>query len=407
MKRWKKIALVLVGLLVLSQAPFIYRRYRLGRLRAAIDSVNASRAAALAADDPFVDYKGVLHVHSSLGGHSTGTLDEIVRAARANELAFVVMTEHPSKYVDTAAATLKGTHEGVLFINGSELSAANDERLFVVPGPSAVGPSAPDAQALVERARAEGRLALVAYPEKIRDWGLQGFDGIEVYNLYTNSKRISYGLLFFDGLWSYRSHADLLFSTFYERPDENLRRWDELCAARGLRLSAVAGNDAHSNVGLRLGDRTGKEFLGVSLDPYERSFRVVRNHVLLDRAQPLAADSLVAALRGGRSYIAFDIFGDSTGFRFTAHGPAETKTMGDEIALPAGGEVRLKVRTPVAGRVVFFRDGQVIREFEEGTDAELAVGERGVYRVEIYLAGLRDFLGERKPWIISNPIYVR
>lgn len=407
MKRWKKIALVVVGLLILSQAPFVYRRYRLGRLRAAIDSVNASRAAAVA-DDPFVDYKGVLHVHSSLGGHSTGTLDEIVAAARANELAFVVMTEHPSKYVDTAAATLKGTHEGVLYINGSELSATNDERLFVVPGPAVAGPSAPDAQALVERARAEGRLALVAYPERIRDWGLlQGYDGIEVYNLYTNSKRIRYGLLFFDGLWSYRSHADLLFSTFYERPDENLRRWDELTAARGLRLSAVAGNDAHSNVGLRLGDRTGKEFLGVSLDPYERSFRVVRNHVLLDRAQPLAADSLVAALRQGRSYIAFDIFGDSTGFRFTAHSPSETKTMGDEIGLPSGGEVRLKVRTPAAGRVVFFRDGQVIREFEEGTGAELAVGERGVYRVEIYLEGLRDFLGERKPWIISNPIYVR
>ena len=409
MKRWKKIALVLVGLLVLSQAPFVYRRYRLGRLRAAIDSVNASRAPA-SADDPFVDYKGVLHVHSSLGGHSTGTLDEIVQAARANDLAFVVMTEHPSKYVDTAAATLKGTHEGVLFVNGSELSAANDERLFVVPGPSApgAGPAAPDAQALVERARAEGRLALVAYPEKIRDWGLlQGFDGIEVYNLYTNSKRIRPGLLFFDGLWSYRSHADLLFSTFYERPDENLRRWDELCAARGLRLTAVAGNDAHSNVGLRLGDRTGKEFLGVRLDPYERSFSVVRNHVLLERVQPLAAGSLAAALRHGRSYIAFDIFGDSTGFRFTAHSPVETKTMGDEIALPAGGEVRLKIRTPAAARVVFFRDGQVIRELEAGTDAELAVGERGVYRVEVYLAGLRDFLGERKPWIISNPIYVR
>src|SRR5918994_1149528 len=177
MKRWKKIALLLVGLLVLSQVPFVYRRYRLGRLRAAIDSVNASRAPA-PADDPFVDYKGVLHVHSYLGGHSAGTLDEIVRAARANELAFVVMTEHPSKYLDTAAATLKGTHEGVLFVNGSELSAANDERLFVVPGPSApdaAPAAAPDAQALVERARAEGRLALVAYPERIRDWGLQGF----------------------------------------------------------------------------------------------------------------------------------------------------------------------------------------------------------------------------------------
>jgi hypothetical protein len=34
------------------------------------------------------------------------------------------------------------------------------------------------------------------------------------------------------------------------------------------------------------------------------------------------------------------------------------------------------------------------------------VTERGVYRVELYLPEVERIIGE-KPWIISNPIYVR
>src|SRR3989440_5047824 len=129
MKRWKKAALVLLCLLFLSQAPFAYRRYRLRRLSAAIAEVNAARANA-PADDPFDDYAGVFHVHSSLGGHSTGTLADILRAAKADRLAFVLMTEHPDALVNTAEATLRGTHEGVIFIGGRALVAADGGRLF-------------------------------------------------------------------------------------------------------------------------------------------------------------------------------------------------------------------------------------------------------------------------------------
>lgn len=406
MRRWKKIALVLLGLALLSQAPFAYRRYRLGRLRAAIDAVNASRAHVAEAD-PFDEYAGVFHVHTFLGGHSEGTFDEVVAGARANGLAFVVMTEHPSRHVDTAAATLNGVREGVLFVGGSELSAQNGERVFVVPGrPFQDEP--PDARALVERAHAEGRLAVVAYPGEIRDWsGLEAADAVEVYNLYTNSKKISYALLFFDALWSYRGHADLLFSTFYERPADGLRRWDDLNVAGRRPVSAVAGNDAHANVGFRLGDRTGADLFGLKLDPYERSFRVVRNHVLLERGRALDAQALTEALRRGRSFIAFDLFGDATGFRFSAEGPAGAVSMGDEIALPAGGEVRLRVTTPVGARVVFYRDGQVVRELRDTRRAELSAAERGAWRVEVYLDQLADFLGADRPWIISNPVYVR
>lgn len=404
MKRWKKIALVLFALLLLSQVPFAYRRYRLGRLGAAVDALNAGREAA-APDERFDEYAGVFHVHSSLGGHSTGTLEEIVRAASAERLAFVVMTEHPSTLLNTAEATLNGVHEGVLFVGGSELVAADGGRLFVAPGVLAPAQN-PPLQDLVTRARNEGRLAVVGYPEQVPDWRMSGYDGVEVYNLYTNAKRINYATLLFDGLWSYWSRPELLFARFYERPDANLHRWDELNAAGTGRVYALAGNDAHANVGLSLREQTGKEVFGVRLDPYERSFRIVRNHVLLEKGARLDAESLLAALRAGRSFVAFDLFGDASGFRFTADNGSDRRTLGEEIQLPAGGAVKLTARSPVKCRTVFFRDGQAVLEVPDSALAELSGDRKGVYRVEVYLDQLGSLLAG-KPWVISNPIFVR
>src|ERR1044071_5372273 len=192
MTRRKKIALALLALLLASQVPFAYRSYRLRQLGAAIDELNARRVVEPPPDGrPPEEYVGVFHVHSFLGGHSTGTLEEIVRAAKAERLDFVVMTEHPSPSLDTAAATLNGMHDGVLFVGGSELVASDGGRLFVAPGVAAPAQN-PPLQELVRRAKSESRLAVIGYPEEARDRGLAGFDGAEVYNLYTNAKRINY-----------------------------------------------------------------------------------------------------------------------------------------------------------------------------------------------------------------------
>ena len=403
-KRFTRIALALLALALLSQAPFAYRRYRLGRLGAAVDALDSGREAA-PPDESFDEYAGVFHVHSSLGGHSTGRLEEIVRAARDERLAFVVMTEHPSSLFNTAEATLQGAHEGVLFLNGNELVASDGGRLFVVPGFAPTEPK-PPLRELAARAKSEGRLAVVGYPEEVRDLAAGEYDGVEVYNLYTNSKRINYATLFFDGLWSYWGRPELLFARFYERPGENLRRWDELNAAGARRTYALAGNDAHANVGLSFREQTGEEVFGLRLDPYERSFRLVRNHVLLGKGQRLDAESLLAALRAGRSFVAFDLFGDSTGFRFTADNGAERRTSGEEIQLPVGGAVKLSARSPVKCRTVFFRDGQVAAEIKDTALAEFSADRQGVYRVEVYLDQLGSLL-DGKPWIISNPIFVR
>ncbi|MBV9925554.1 MAG: hypothetical protein JOZ96_11100 [Acidobacteria bacterium] len=419
MKRRRKIAVALVALLLLSQAPFAYRSYRLWQLGAAVDELNARRVPALPGEAPFKEYVGVFHVHSFLGGHSKGTLEEIVRAAKSERLDFVLMTEHPQPQIDTAAATLRGFHDGVLFVGGSELVASDGGRLFVVPGVAAPDRN-PPLQELVTRAKSEERLAVVGYPEEVRNPLPTGFDGIEVYNLYTNAKRINYATMLFDGLWSYWGRPELLFARFYERPAENLRRWDEYNASGAGRAYAFAGNDAHANVGWDWQDEDGRKVFDFKLDPYERSFRLVRIHVYDDRdfynarggdgEEPYDEQYLLGALRRGNFYLAFDVFGDPNGFSFTAAATRGSESwqavMGGEIPLPPDGEVRLKVTLPVQARTVFYRDGQVVHEVPDATRAYLIVKQKGVYRVEVYLDQLGSLL-EGKPWIISNPIFVR
>lgn len=407
MRRLLKLLAFVLVVALLSQTPFIYRRYKLGQLNAKILELNAAREVS--GDPAYADYKGVIHVHSFLGGHSTGTFAEIERAAQANNLAFVVMNEHPSNDYDTRSLTLKGVRGGVLFVQGSETSESAEDRLLTFGGMTAAGETAAasSTQASVNRAKAVGQLVFIAHPETFRSWReTSGFDGMEIYNLHADAKNINRLTLFFDGLWSYRSYPHLLWTRFHESPDANLRRFDELTAQEGVRrkVVAIAGNDAHANIGLSLRQLTGKPLIELKLDPYERSFQVVRTHVLLEHTRPLSEENLLDALARGHAYVSFDILCDASGFLFQATNGAEQKLMGDEIALSSG--VRFEVTTPLKSRIVLVRNGQVVSEAKEAARHEWTANEAGVYRVVCYLPQLPAPL-DAKPWIISNPIYVR
>jgi hypothetical protein len=409
MKRWKKPLLILAVVLALSQIPFAYRRYKLGRLHAAIqqldfEHVKSEKLGGLS------EFKGVVHVHSFLGGHSTGNFADIISAAQANDLDFVVMTEHPSSNFNTAEMTLKGDHGAVLFVNGNEVSTAAGDRLLLIPGDAqAADDGKRSTQEVLSRRTTD--LSVVAYPQEFKSWAASSYNGIEVYNVYTNARQINPVVMFFDALWSYRGYPDLLFATFYERPAENLKLWDEQIKQTGKRIVATAGNDAHANIGMSLSDSSGKTVLGFKLDPYERSFRLVRLHVLVNLPYSGGVDlsslregDVLAAISAGHCFIGFDLFGDTTGFRYTAHDRNEDRMMGDEIKLE--NEVRLSVDLPVEGRIVLLKDGVVVQDNSTVSKLEFVAKEKGSYRVEVYLSQLPKPAGDQ-PWIISNPIYVR
>jgi hypothetical protein len=367
MRSKKFIFLVLFVLLLLSQTPFAYRRFKLRRLNAAIQQLNSQRTPQQTVG--FTEYKGVVHVHSFLGGHSAGTFSEIISAAQANQLNFVIMTEHTEKDFDTAQMTLQGVHGGVLFINGNEVSAENGDRLLVLPG----------------------EVSIAAYPEEFKNWDTARINGVEVYNVFTNARRINSVIAFFDVLWSQRSYPELIFALYFQRPDENLKRWDQALALGPL--TATGGNDAHANIGVSLKDSSGKTLLGIQLDPYATSFRLVRLHVLIEEGKTLDAATLMEAVKAGHCFIGFDFLGDPSGFVFEAE---NGKIQGDEISLTP--DTRLRVRSPLPARIVIFKDGAVWVD-EMTASKEIQVTERGVYRVEVYLF-------DNLPWIISNPVYV-
>src|SRR5262245_27368598 len=165
----RKILLIVLGLVILSQIPFAYRRYRLRRLQHAIQQLASQRISP--SNDDYTDYKGVIHAHSFLGGHSTGNFDELISAAKANQLDFVIMTEHPQAEFDTSAMTLNGVHAGILFVNGNEVSTASGDRLLLIPGlPNAASMGSQTTSQVIEQQKNSGGLTVVAYPTESQNW---------------------------------------------------------------------------------------------------------------------------------------------------------------------------------------------------------------------------------------------
>ena len=415
----KKILLILFAVLLAVQVPFVYRRYKIGQLTETIQQTNATRNAR---ETPgFIEYKGVMHVHTSLGGHSTGTFEELIKAADANDLDFVVMTEHYDQNYDTSALTLNGTYGKTLFVNGQEVDTNDGGRFLLLPGsPESPSFAKLDSKTFLDKIHSEGRIAINNYPDRNRS-GIAGFDGIEAYSLHINFKQANIFTAVGDILWSLKSYPTEMISTYLRRNDDYLARYDKVAAEQ--RLLLTAGADAHSNKGYYLiADDEGNKHLGFKLDPYETVFRIVRMHVLLESGTPLTRESVIEALRRGHAFVGFDVLGDTTGFSFYADpssdgnvqppvtaggtdvGHPGRRIMGDDIELGAG--VKLSAATPGASRMVVFRNGAKIAEFPDTTEFSLNVTEKGTYRVEAYL----DQLGEpfdKAPWIMSNPIYVR
>jgi hypothetical protein len=394
MKRFEKITLILIFIGLLTQTPFAYHRFQIGRLAARISAMKAD--AHTLADGRYRDYPGVIHVHTSLGGHSTGTMDELINGSKG--LAYVVITEHTATYYDSAAMTLNGMHNGILFIGGNELNTQSSDRLLMVPG---------TAEAYEKRStvtplflpifQKQGRLVFVAYPDRFTSWD-STFDGVEVFNLSESTKAMNWIRLSFDVLWSYHKYPELTVATHLSRPDFNLQKYDEVASRR--RVTLFAGSDAHSNIGFHLlGDDAGNKILRLKFDDYATIFRIARTHVLLDKNTELTQESLLNAFREGHDYFSLDILSDPRGFLFVSG----DKVMGDEVKLTESP--KLKVRVPHRSRIVLLRNGTKVSETPDTNETIFMPKEIGAYRVEVFL----DSLGkpfDQMPWITSNPIYV-
>jgi hypothetical protein len=114
----------------------------------------------------------------------------------------------------------------------------------------------------------------------------------------------------------------------------------------------------------------------------------------------ITPESVWKALEESRAYVAFDWLADPTGFVYRADAGDQSWPIGAEIKQVDG--LHLRAEAPLAAKFKLLRNGEVVAE-NEGTGIDFAVDKPGVYRVEAWLT----LAGEPRPWILTNPIYVR
>jgi len=345
-------------------------------------------------------YPGNIHVHSRYSDGS-GSLEEIAADAAAAGLSYVITADHetlgglPEEAIRHGVAMLVGieinhSHCHYVALNLSEFIPSNDE----------------NPQLVIDRVNEAGGLGFIAHPfekgsrylEKGRAypwkiWPVFRFQGIEIWN-YTSH---------------WRGRDPSLLKTLYwflfdrkgamDAPSsECLRLWD-CYNIHNYRITGIGSSDAHAfpyNLGL----------FKVKVFTYRYIFKTINTYIVLEdelsQNFELAKQQIIGALREGRCYISFDSLHSGSGFSFYAAAGDKIVQMGGEITARPG--VCLHVKAPARrSQIRLIRNGRLFKVCD-GSQAEFNVAEPGVYRAEVFF---RPLLRRPRPWIYSNPIYLR
>lgn len=349
---------------------------------------------------------GNFHLHTD---YSDGTAShrEVATIAAQTGLDVIIYTDH-NVWVPGVEGwhTDPETDTKVLLIMGEEVH--DEERSPQVNHYLCLGVDremreyAARPQALIDAVCQHGGVGFMAHPKERPaplfgepelpwvDWDVGGFTGIELWNYmsefktYITSKSLAILAAFFPSL-------------FISGPlPETLALWDSLLAGGGKTV-AIGGADAHANV-YSLGPFKRAVF------PYDYLLRSVNTHLLLDA--PLSSDFALAktqvldALRAGHAFVAYDLAGQSRGFRFTATDGERSASMGDEIQ--STDPITYRAVSPLPSDLRLLKDGCPIAG-AHGRELTYKMNEPGVFRVEAH----RRFRFKRRGWVFSNPIWIR
>ena len=386
------------------------------------------------------DFRCILHAHAEDSAHTGGTLPEMLADAKKAGVHAILLSDHYRPPRDFIDGRWRGMKDGVLFVPGSEARG-----FLVYPERSILGRMDVATPDFVRTVTAGDGLIFLSHIEERLDHPLDGLTGLEIYNRHYDAKRDRAVVLTLAAILTdprrladleraVKDYPDEVLAFQCDYPGVYLAKWD--AGTRARRLTGVAANDCHHNqvlivkmadadavlVGtnvdpddkmqkvtaavrptvraLTRGRKAGEVVARVDVDPYYRAFRNVSTHVL---AAKLDEPAIRAALKAGRAYVAHDWMGDATGFRFEARdaGGKPVAGMGDEVKRVDG--LRLAARLPLPALVRLLRHGKEVACSEGTAEFEYAVTEPGAYRLEAWL----KLDGEWRPWVFSNPVYVR
>jgi hypothetical protein len=370
-------------------------------------------------------YRGILHAHCYWSHDSRGILEEIIPAAKKANINFIFFTDHQRTRIESFPRAIQGTYDGIIIEPGSEKKG-----LLVWPLDSMIIDWDVKKGKLIKQIISDGGLVFYGHTEKIHSWLNPDYQGMEIYNVHTDSKDENISDHAFNFTINGNQFRRWAYWEFFDEQTEILARWDSLNMMR--KIIGISAADAHDNQNIRaryLPDGR-VEWVGPNADPidtttvgileklllsepdsagwafkwaidtYYESFRLCTNYILADS---LDKYSLVKHLLKGHLYIAFQSLADAKGFMFFATNKSgDVKAiMGDSVLVD---EIQaLKAVSPLPGQFRLIRNGDIIdtvsNVYEYVYNKQLS---NGVYRLEVAI----PINAEWAPWIYSNPIYI-
>jgi hypothetical protein len=365
-------------------------------------SARLALPAPAAGDPPMV--RGAYHVHSR-ASDGTGTLPEIAAAAARAGLRFVILTDHGNGFRRPAPPRYLGR---VLCIDAVEISTT-DGHYVALGMPAAPYPLGGEARDVVEDVARLGGFGIAAHPDSAKRelrweaWDTD-VDGMEWFNADSQWRDEPRWRLL-PAVLQYLVRPTESVASLFDRPEGLLRRWDTLSARRPT--VGLAAADAHARMGLAGKSDPYDELVYVKAPSYETIFRAFSLRVEL--LAPLSGDAeadagaVLAAIRAGRVYSAFDSTAGPAALSFTAKSGGRTARQGEELAFGGPVQFRAVTNAPPGGSLTLIRNGDAVQR--AGGSSLVWQDERpGAYRVEASAPGAPG--DPPLPWIVSNPIYV-
>jgi hypothetical protein len=354
-----------------------------------------------------------LHMHTRYSD-GTGSHKDIAHAAIKAGLDAVIVTDHNVlvqgvegyyKVARNPNTPLKTSR--VLLLVGEEIHDQDRDpqknHLLVFNANRDLSHLADDPQTLINGVNEAGGLSFIAHPKdpealafhepdiSWEAWEVRNYTGIELWNGLSELKTVVPTKLhgaFYAFFPHFIGHHPIL---------ETVQRWDDLLS-EGRRVVAIGGSDAHA-LNMHLGP------IHRVIFPYVFHFRTINTHVLIP--EPLTGDVpidkkiIYEALAAGRCFVGYDLPASTRGFIFKAKGLEKTVVMGEE--LPMKGGVTLQAHLPKPADIRLIKDGRTIRIWKNSYTCAYSATEPGVYRVEAW----KSYLGLKRGWVFSNPIYIR
>lgn len=346
-----------------------------------------------------------LHMHTRYSD-GTGTHKDIAEAGIAAGVDVVIVTDH-NVLVNGVEGYYRVKRSQVLLLVGQEVHDQDripqKNHLLVFDANRDVAGLADDPQALINGVEEAGGLSFIAHPKdpeapafnetdiSWEAWDVEGYNGIELWNGLSELKTVVPTKLhgaFYAFFPQFIGHGPI---------PETIQRWDDLMAT-GKKVAAIGGSDAHA-LNMHMGPIYRVIF------PYEFHFRTVNTHVFIPESLtgdvPTDKKMIYEAIAKGHCFVAYDLPAPTRGFVFRAKGLENSAIMGDEI--PAKGGVTLHIYLPSRADITLLKDGVSLGTSHNKQTLTYNTSEPGVYRVEVH----RSYLGKKRGWIYSNPIYVR